>query len=85
MRTLVCIMTESCLKMSNAHLKPIVQAKNIQAGYVPGVNILNGCSLDLYENEIVGIIGPNGAGKSTLLKTLFGLLQIREGSIEHNQ
>jgi branched-chain amino acid transport system ATP-binding protein len=71
--------------MSNAQLKPIVQAKNVQAGYVPGVNILNGCSLDLYENEIVGIIGPNGAGKSTLLKTLFGLLQIREGYIEHNK
>jgi branched-chain amino acid transport system ATP-binding protein len=71
--------------MSNDQLKPIVQAKNVQAGYVPGVNILNGCSLDLYENEIVGIIGPNGAGKSTLLKALFGLLQIREGSIEHNQ
>jgi branched-chain amino acid transport system ATP-binding protein len=71
--------------MSNGQLKPIVQAKNVQAGYVPGVNILNGCSLDLYENEIVGIIGPNGAGKSTLLKTLFGLLQIREGYIEHNK
>ena len=69
-------MTESCQMMSNDQLKPIVQAKNVQAGYVPGVNILNGCSLDLYENEIVGIIGPNGAGKSTLL---------REGSIEHNK
>ena len=78
-------MTESCQMMSNGQLKPIVQAKNVQAGYVPGVNILNGCSLDLYENEIVGIIGPNGAGKSTLLKTLFGLLQIREGYIEHNK
>ena len=78
-------MTESCQMMSNDQLKPIVQAKNVQAGYVPGVNILNGCSLDLYENEIVGIIGPNGAGKSTLLKALFGLLQIREGSIEHNK
>ena len=34
----------------------------------PGVDILNGCSLDVRRGEIVGIIGPNGAGKSTLLK-----------------
>jgi ABC-type branched-subunit amino acid transport system ATPase component len=43
-------------------------ADELVAGYVPGVNILNGCDLELYEGELVGIIGPNGAGKSTLLK-----------------
>lgn len=59
----------------------IVKVDNVRAGYIPGVDILNGCSLDLRKGELVGIIGPNGAGKSTLLKALFGLLHVREGSV----
>lgn len=61
---------------------PVVEAKNVVAGYLPGVNILNGCSLVAYPGEMVGIIGPNGAGKSTLLKAMFGLVKIHEGSVE---
>lgn len=60
----------------------LLSADNLVAGYLPGVNILNGCSLELAEGELVGIIGPNGAGKSTLLKSLFGLVEIREGRVE---
>ena len=37
------------------------------------------CTSD--EGELVGIIGPNGAGKSTLLKALFGLVQVRSGTV----
>jgi len=59
----------------------LLKADNVVAGYVPEVNILNGCSLELVDGEIVGIIGPNGAGKSTLLKSLFGLIPIRSGSV----
>ena len=51
------------------------------AGYIPGVNILNECSLELAQGELVGIIGPNGAGKSTLVKSMFGLVNIREGHV----
>lgn len=58
-----------------------VSAEDLVAGYLPGVNILNGCSLRADRGELVGIIGPNGAGKSTLLKALFGLVNIRGGSI----
>ena len=60
---------------------PILVADDLVAGYLPGVNILNGCNLTVAEGELVGIIGPNGAGKSTLLKALFGLVTIRSGSV----
>jgi branched-chain amino acid transport system ATP-binding protein len=59
----------------------LLVADNVVAGYIPGVNILNGCELVLGDGELVGIIGPNGAGKSTLLKALFGLIPVREGAV----
>ena len=59
----------------------ILRADDLIAGYLPGVNILNGADLYCQEGELVGIIGPNGAGKSTLLKALFGLVKIRTGKV----
>lgn len=61
--------------------EPLLRASQLVAGYLPGVNILNGCDLDLYPGELIGIIGPNGAGKSTLLKALFGLVNVRSGAV----
>src|SRR5690606_20213918 len=66
---------------ASADQESLVVADTVVAGYLPEVNILNGCSLHLYPGEIVGIIGPNGAGKSTLLKAVFGLIPVRSGSI----
>lgn len=63
---------------SGSHL---VEISDVIAGYLPGVDILNGVNLTLAEGELVGIIGPNGAGKSTLVKALFGLVGIRAGSV----
>ena len=60
---------------------PVVHAKDLHAGYLPGINILNGCSLTAYEGALIGIIGPNGAGKSTLLKAIFGQVNVREGQV----
>lgn len=61
--------------------REVLVAEDIIAGYLPEVDILTGCSLELDEGELVGIIGPNGAGKSTLLKALFGLVEVRSGSV----
>ncbi|WP_234989115.1 ABC transporter ATP-binding protein [Demequina sp. NBRC 110052] len=59
----------------------ILHADDIIAGYLPGIDILNGCSMEVREGELIGIIGPNGAGKSTFLKALFGLVPIRSGTV----
>ena len=59
----------------------LLRADEVVAGYVPGVNILNGCDFYVNDGELVGIIGPNGAGKSTLLKAIFGLIKVTAGSI----
>ena len=56
-------------------------ADSLYAGYVPEVDILNSCTLELEQGELIGIIGPNGAGKSTLLKAMFGLVPVRQGTI----
>ncbi|MBC9732041.1 ABC transporter ATP-binding protein [Nocardioides marmotae] len=61
--------------------QPVIEATDLVAGYLPGVNILNGCSLVAHPGEMIGIIGPNGAGKSTLLKAMFGLVKIHSGSV----
>ncbi|MEO6630009.1 MAG: ABC transporter ATP-binding protein [Aquihabitans sp.] len=61
--------------------KILLQAEDLVAGYLPGVDILRGASLELHEGELVGIIGPNGAGKSTLIKSLFGLVPVRSGRV----
>ncbi|MEY4349615.1 MAG: hypothetical protein RL719_912 [Actinomycetota bacterium] len=60
---------------------PVVFVDTVDAGYLPGINILNGCSLTANQGELIGIIGPNGAGKSTLLKAIFGQVNIRSGKI----
>ena len=59
--------------------KPILECNGIAAGYVKGLNILQGVDLVVNEGEIVSIIGPNGAGKSTLLKAIMGLIKVSAG------
>jgi len=58
----------------------LLQVEGVRVGYSE-VDILHGVNLTLEEGKIVSVIGPNGAGKSTLLKTIFGLLQPKEGKI----
>ncbi|MGH9134984.1 MAG: ABC transporter ATP-binding protein [Ilumatobacteraceae bacterium] len=59
----------------------VLEAHDLIAGYVPEVNILNGCNLVVNPGEFVGVIGPNGAGKSTLLKAVLGQCSVRSGRV----
>ena len=68
---------------TTATVEPLLVAESLTAGYIPGVDILNDCSLTLAQGELVGIIGPNGAGKSTLIKSMFGLVNVSDGQVRH--
>lgn len=46
-----------------------------------GVDILKGCTISVESGEIAVIVGPNGAGKSTAMKAMFGMLDLRAGSV----
>ena len=46
-----------------------------------GADILKGCTISVESGEIAVIVGPNGAGKSTAMKTMFGMLDLRAGSV----
>lgn len=69
--------------MTRSPNKPLLlHVENVFAGYVPGLDILQGINLNLFAGEIVAIIGPNGAGKSTLAKAICGLLSPHTGTIQ---
>ena len=59
----------------------LLEVKNVHAGYVKGLNILQGINFCIAPGELVAVIGPNGAGKSTLAKAIFGLLTPQQGQI----
>ena len=51
-------------------------------GYGKGADILHECTIAVEKGEIAVIVGPNGAGKSTAMKAIFGMLNLREGSVK---
>lgn len=59
----------------------ILSVNELVAGYIPEVNILNGCNITVAQGEFVGVIGPNGAGKSTVLKAILGQCSVRSGTV----
>ena len=58
-----------------------LEARKITGGYGSGPDILHSCDISVGKGEIAVIVGPNGAGKSTAMKAIFGMLDVREGSI----
>src|SRR5262249_54370668 len=60
---------------------PCLVARDLVAGYLPGIDILRGVSVQAMRGHVRCVLGPNGTGKSTLLKVLFGFLPARGGAI----
>lgn len=58
----------------------ILRTNGLVGGY-GRTTILHGTTIEVPRAKLTTVIGPNGAGKSTLFKALFGMLNIREGTI----
>ena len=46
-----------------------------------GKKVVNGISVEVGRNEIVGLLGPNGAGKTTSFYMIVGLIQPDDGHV----
>lgn len=65
------------MNMANA----VVEVKDLVTRF--GTQVIHDhLSMELYENEILGLVGGSGSGKSVLLRTILGLMPLKEGSIK---
>lgn len=59
---------------------PFLSATNMTGGY-GAADIIRDCSISVERGEIAVVVGPNGAGKSTAMKAVFGMLELRSGTV----
>ncbi|MGI3210269.1 ABC transporter ATP-binding protein [Roseovarius tibetensis] len=57
-----------------------LSATGMTGGY-GGADIIHDCTITVEQGEIAVVVGPNGAGKSTAMKAVFGMLDLREGTV----
>jgi len=55
-------------------------ASGMTGGY-GGVDIIEDCDIWVEKGQMNVIVGPNGAGKSTAMKAIFGMLNLRRGTV----
>jgi NitT/TauT family transport system ATP-binding protein len=73
---------------SAAGKKSLLEVRNIAQRYQTGAGeqgpaVLDGISMDLKENEIVGLLGRSGCGKSSLLRIVSGLIYPSAGEVRY--
>ncbi len=74
------MMTASANRDLTAHPPPIIEARRLTKRFF-GVSAVDGMSLTVGRQEMVGLIGPNGAGKTTMFSLIAGSLQPTEGEL----
>lgn len=66
---------------NHCQMNNLIEIKNLYAGYGDKI-VLRDVSLNVRDDDFLGIIGPNGGGKTTLLKLILGLLKPQSGEIK---
>jgi branched-chain amino acid transport system ATP-binding protein len=61
-------------------MTPLLEVSQVSKRF-GGIKALDGVSVEVGDNEAVGLIGPNGAGKTTLFDCLTGLQRADSGHI----
>lgn len=62
-------------------MSALLKISDLWGGYINGVDILRGISIEVQQGEAVGIIGLNGSGKSTFGKAIMNMIPFRRGEI----
>jgi ABC-type Mn2+/Zn2+ transport system ATPase subunit len=60
---------------------PLVEARGLSAGYVPGEPAIHGLDFAIAPGQMVAVLGPNGGGKTTLFRALLGEAPQRAGTV----
>ncbi len=61
-------------------MRKVVEFKNATFGYGRKA-VFDRLSLDICENDFIGVVGPNGSGKTTFLMAVMGLIKPKDGEI----
>ena len=64
----------------NETTAPVLQIGAVKKSFKNNL-VLDNCSIDISENEIVTLLGPSGCGKTTLLRCIAGFLDADYGYI----
>lgn len=62
-------------------MSTLLKISDLWGGYIKGVDILRGISIEVQQGKAVGIIGLNGSGKSTFGKAIMNMIPFRRGEI----
>jgi branched-chain amino acid transport system ATP-binding protein len=65
----------------STHGTPLLKLNAVDTYYGP-IHILQGLTLEVQPGELVCLLGGNASGKSTTLKTILGIVQPRNGTVE---
>lgn len=71
----------------NKDIEPILSLNNVSLKYEENtsmeVKALDDISLDIYNDEFIGIIGHTGSGKSSLVQVMNGLIKATDGNVTY--
>jgi branched-chain amino acid transport system ATP-binding protein len=62
-------------------MTPLLKLNAVDTYYGP-IHILQGLTLEVQPGELVCLLGGNASGKSTTLKTILGIVEPRNGTVE---